>query len=188
MRDSKSRSENGFTFDTCVAIKMCENPNLGSLLTCRMDFENSRIHLSSQTVSEAKRLGYDVDHISKQIQRAVGAEVIFERVSYEMYLDSQYLEKMCPTLHFGDSQILAYARASGTTLVTCDRDLAKAARISDTKVINPDLLPCDEIAKNTKTRYYGLVKNAIPKPAIVKQKAKSLLLKPGKKIVWRTFV
>ena len=188
MRETNSRSENGFTFDTCVAIKMCENPNLGNLLTCRLDLVNSRIHLCSQTLSEVQRLGYNLDHISREIQMAIGAEIIFQRVYDEIYLDSQYLEKMCPTLHSGDSHIIAYARASRTTLITCDRGLAEAARISDIKVINPDLLPCDEIAKNTKTKYYGLVKNAIAKPAIVKQKTKSLLLKPGEKIIWRSFV
>jgi len=187
MRDSNSRSENGFTFDTCVAIKMCENPNLGSLLTCRVDFENSRIHLSSQTVYEAKRLGYDTDYISKQIQGAVGAEVIFERVSDEMYLDAQYLEKMCPTLHFGDSQILAYARASGTTLITCDRGLAEAAILSGTKVINPDILPCDDL-RNEKPKLQKIVIRAIQKSSRAANKAKSLALKPGQKIVWRSFV
>jgi hypothetical protein len=183
----KRVQEKNFTFDTCVGIKICENQNLGNLLACRVDFKDSQIHLSSQSIFEAQRLGYDIESISKQIQNTTGAKIVFGKITDTMYDDAHYLESVCPTLHSGDSQILAYARATGTTLITCDRCLVTAAKLSGVNVLNPDLLPCDQIAKNTKSKYSIIVKKAISKPQIVKQKVKSQLLKPGKKIIWRSF-
>ena len=188
MDGHKNRSQNGFTFDTCVGIKVCENPNLGSLLACRVNFENSQIHLSSQTLFEAQRLGHDVETISDHIQKSTGATIIRGKITDEMYDDAYYLEGKYPTLHSGDSQILAYARATGTTLITCDRGLLEAARLSGTPVVNPDLLPCDQIARTVKSKYRGIVRKVIARPVAVKQKVKSLVIKPGQKIVWRSFV
>ena len=101
--------------------------------------------------------------------------------------DAAYLKTMCPTLHNGDSQILAYARATNTSLVTCDKGLAEAAKVSGTKLINPDLLPCDTIRLHKKSKMQKIVDRAIRKPSEVKEKIKSLALKPGQKIVWRSF-
>lgn len=180
-------SQNGFTFDTCVGIKICENPNLGSLLSCRVNFKNSKIHLSSQTLFEAKRLGHNVEHISKQIQNTIGAKVITGIITTDMRNDADYLEDVCPTLHRGDSQILAYTRATGTTLITCDKGLAEAAILSGVQVVNPDLLPANTFTNNVKSKFQIIVKKVTVKPTIVKQQIKSQLLKPGKKIVWRAF-
>ena len=182
-------SQNGLTFDTCVGIKICENPNIGNLLECRVNFENSDIHLSSQTVFEVKRLGHDIDHISKQIQSTIGANIISGYITNDMQNDANYLESVCPTLHTGDSQILAYARATGTTLITCDRGLIEAASSTGIQVVNPDLLPCTALTKKvTKSIFHGMVRKVVAKPKITKRKAKSFALKPGKKIIWRSFV
>ena len=180
-------SQNGFTFDTCVGIKICENPNLGSLLSCRVNFENSKIHLSSQTIFEAKRLGHNVEIVSKQIQRTIGAKVITGIITPDMRNDAEYLEDVCPTLHKGDSQILAYARATGTILITCDKGLAEAAIMSGVQVVNPDLLPSNSFTNNVKSKFQIIVKKVTVKPIVAKQQIKSQLLKPGKKIIWRSF-
>jgi hypothetical protein len=187
MASKTDRSQNKYTFDTCVGIKAFERPNVGNLLACHIDFEASEIHFSSQSLFEAQHLGYEVEAISEQIQKSTGARVILGKVTDEMYDDASYLESVCSTLHSGDSQILAYARATGTTLITCDRGLAEAAIFSGVAVINPDLLPCQQITKDTSSKYSGIVRKAIQKPQIIKQKVKSQLLKPGKKIIWRSF-
>ncbi len=189
MVDKTDRSTNGFTFDTCVGIKICENQNFGSLLACRVNFERSDIHLSSQTIFETKRLGYDIGHISKQIQKMIGTNIIINgHITNDMQNDADYLLTVCPTLHPGDSQILAYTRATGSTLITCDRGLAEAATLSGVKVVNPDLLLYDKFENNTKSRIRVIFKQVIVKPTFAKQQIKSQLLKPGKKIIWRSFV
>jgi predicted nuclease of predicted toxin-antitoxin system len=178
--------EHNYTFDTCTGIKICENPNVGTLLSCRINFENSTIHLNSQTVIEANRLGYDINSISKQIKESIGAKVIFGSITHLMIQDAKYLDTKCPTLHNGDDYILAYARATNTTLVTCDKGLAEAATLSGTKVVNPDLLPCEKMGLR-KSKLEKIVDKAIRKPSVIKQKVKLLILKPGQKIVWRSF-
>ncbi len=179
-------NKHNYTFDTCVGIKICENLNVGNLLSCRINFENSTIHLSSQTVGEANRLGYDINFISQQIRKSIGTKIIFGSITDAMIRDASYLETHCPTLHDGDDYVLAYARATNTILVTCDKGLVKAAIMSGTKVINPDILPCKEIGLE-KSQMSKIVNRAISKPSEVKQKVKSFILKPGQKIVWRLF-
>ena len=200
MENEINGSENGFTFDTCVVIEMLKNPNVGGLLVCRLNFENSDIHLCTQTIIEAERLGYDTVFISKQIQSITRTNVIIGSVTNDMQNDAKRLEKTCSDLHNGDSQILAYAKATETTLVTRDRGLAKSAAQSGVVAINPDLLACDEIAKNSrysrtvkkaklvakKTRVHKIIKKANEK-LDTKNKVESLILKPGEKIIWRSF-
>lgn len=152
-------NEDGHTLDTCGAIKIFENPNMASLLLCRLNLKGSQIHLTSQTVFELKKLGYDFEQIAKHIQQTVGAAIIVGDITEEMENNAEYLETVCPTLHFGDSQILAYSKATGTTLITCDRGLVKAARMSNVNVVNPDLLHCGESAAKARTsRLRGDVK------------------------------
>ena len=181
-------SENGYTFDTCVGIKISENPNLINLLKCHLNIEKSDIHLTSQTVFEASRLGHNFDHVSKQIQTTFGVNVIQGHITKDMQDDSDYLENICPTLHTGDSQILAYTRSTGTTLVTCDRGLTEAAISSGVQVINPDLLLCNKFENNIKSKIQVIAKQVRVQPIRAKQEMISQLLKPGKKIIWRSFV
>lgn len=177
----------GFVLDTCVAIKLCENPNHGGLLTCRIDFGGSTVYLNSQTVLEAERLGYDSSQIRGQVQAALSTDVEFGDITDDIEFDAQYMQVQYPTLHSGDSQILAFARATSSMLVTCDRGLAIAAKESGAQVINPDTLPCEQITRTPKSRWARVVRKALAKPSEVSRKAKTIALKPGQKIVWRSF-
>ena len=182
-----NRSENGFTFDTCVGIKLCKNPNLVNLLTCRLDIGTSKIHISSQTIVETRRLSYDIYYIIKQIE-LTGAQVIRGHITDEMKRHADYMESQYSMLHAGDSEILAYAHATGTTMVTCDRDLACATKLSGIDAVNPDLLPCDRLAKNSKLPFRRIVNKARQKQIEIKQKIKkSMTVKSGEKILWRAF-
>ena len=67
MEDTLAGSKNGFTLDTCVGIKICDIPNLGNLLACRLNFKDSEIHFCSQMISESKNNYYDINLISKKI-------------------------------------------------------------------------------------------------------------------------
>jgi hypothetical protein len=188
MEDTLAGSKNGFTLDTCVGIKICDIPNLGNLLACRLNFKDSEIHFCSQMISESKNNYYDINLISKKITSSTGANVVFGSITDDMENDAEYLLALCETLHAGDSQILAYARATKTTLITCDKGLAAAAKFCGVNVVNPDTLPCDQITKKVKKSKFNLtVKNIISKPLRVQNKVKSFTLKPGQKIIWRTF-
>ncbi len=173
-----------FIFDTCVEIRMCQNPNIASLLACRIDLKDSTVHLNSQISTELTKSCYDVESISRQIE-SLGAHVKRKSITSQMKDRAIILESQCPTLHRGDSCILAYAEMTKITLVTSDRGLAQAAKLIGVGVINPDLLPCDVSAKKVKTRFHNIV---IRLPPVVKKKAsKSISLKPGHRITWSAF-
>ncbi len=178
--------KHNYTFDTNVVIKIYENPNVGNMLFCRINFENSTIHLNSQILKEVNRLGVTINSVTQQIKESIGSKIVFGDVTDEMDCDASYLQTKCPTLHYGDDRILAYTRATKTTLVTCDKGLERAAIMCDTKVVNPDILPSDKI-KLKKSKIRKIVDRTIRKPSATKQKIRSLALKPNQKIVWRSF-
>ena len=179
-----NRSDNGFTFDTCVGISMREIKNLENLLKCRIEFQNSVIHLTSRTQIEATKNGYNFDNIVRQIESSLQTKVVYGRITNELRCIAKDLLKRCPTLHPGDSEILAYALHLKTILVTSDQGLLQAAKIVKVPTINPNTLTCnfDTNVIVSRSRSNGSFKN----PALPKR-AKSLL-KPGEKIIWRSFV
>jgi len=181
---SKVESGNGFTLDTCVVIKICENPNIANLLACRINFENSPVYLNSQTAYELQKHGYGLDQVYTILRTTLRTTIIYERITDEIKNHASYLQSICPTLHTGDAEILAFSKAKSTILVSCDKGLLEAAKSVKTEFVNPDILPCDEIAKKTKTKFYGVIKNAVKtSPSQIKLVAN----KPTKKILWRSF-
>lgn len=188
MRIITEMKETGFTFDTCVILKICQgDKNFTNLLKCRINFHGSTINLNSQIIDEMNRHGFDCETISKTLSSQLGTHVNFYNVSDDVFSDALYMRRIYPTLHAGDDQILAFAIANNSTLVTCDKGLVEAAKLAGANFVNPDLLPCDETIKVKKSRWGKIVKNMIIKSPNSAMVIKSKLLKPGKKIVWRSF-
>ena len=127
-----NRSRIGFTLDTSVVINILKNPNIGALVSNRLNFVNANIHLCAQVIFEAKIKGYAINF--KQIQSITkAANIIYGKITNNMQNNAKILK-----IHKGDSRILAYAKATRTILVTCDNEFAKVAAESDVVVINPD--------------------------------------------------
>ena len=164
MRQDTDRSQNRFTFDTCVLIEMYESPNFADMLAWRTDMNGSEIHLCSYASDEFRKKGHDINHVRGRL-RKMGARIVTKAVTDEMEHDAVRLRSECDMLHYPDNHILAYARATETTLVTRDRNLAEAAGLVGTRCTNPDLLPCDEQARNVGSRYRGIVKAWMATPA-----------------------
>jgi len=161
----------GFAFDTCVILKICQrNHNLADLLRCRTDFKTSKILINSKTLEEMERHGYGRSRVYRELSHCFGNDIVLVNIPYEVRLDARLLRELCPTLHSGDDEILAFSIATNSVLVTCDRGLIEAARMSGVSFINPDLLH----------REYSGTK-------IVKHEQSSIL-KPGMRIAWRMFV
>jgi len=198
----EQKMKNGFTLDSCVIIRICENPNIGSLLSCRINFDNSKVFLNSQTVLEVKKHGYSFDFVCQTLKKTLGTEVVYEEISENLKNYASVLQNLYPTLHAGDAEILAFAESKSSVLLSCDKEFLIAAKQAGVKFVNPDILPCDIIAKKVKTKFYGIVKNAIKKNSQYKQKTnsinnkktilptviKSTINKPVTKIAWSTFV
>ena len=159
MSQKYSRSDKQYTFDTCIGIKMVENPNFASLLSCRLERENSLVRLTSQTELELTRKGYDFASVSARIHECLGMNIVHTSIDEDMRFVAKCLKITCPTLHNADSLILADSKLNGTTLVTCDRGLTTAADLVGVCVINPDVIATDTNAPNPTSRYTCIVRN-----------------------------
>ena len=154
MIDLEAKGLKKYTIDTCVLIKMCENPNFGDLLSCNIDFKNSIVFLNSQTISEAEKYGHSSDRVRRVVRNSLGAKVVFEDANAKLRSRAHDLQMLCPMLHHGDSLILAFAESNLSRLISCDRDFLAAAEISKVEHVNPDLLACDAIAaKKVENKY-----------------------------------
>ena len=119
------------TFDTCAIVKILEHSGIADWMGRR--FGNSVIHVSSEAIREAHNLGYGRESVYRI--KSFGLRIEYGPVTDVMRDDAKRLEAGCPTLHDGDSRILAYARATDTELVTFDRGLAVAAKDSGSRVV-----------------------------------------------------
>ncbi len=137
------KSETGFTLDTCAIIRICENRNVAAMLACRIDFENSPVYLNSMTVYEAGKKGLDKNAITSILKDRLGASVLYEPVTAGMNSAAMVLECHHSTLHYGDSQILAFSISKSTLLITRDKGLITAAIEAGSNAVNPDDLPVD---------------------------------------------
>ena len=181
--NNANKLNNDFTFDTCIGISMRKVKNLENLLKCKIDFKNSMIHLTSRTRLEATKNGYNFDNIVQQIESSLQTKVVYGRITSALRRDAKNLLKRCSTLHPGDSEILAYAISSNTTLLTSDKGLLQAANIVKVPTINPNTLTCsyDNYVISRSRNNKSFRNPSLPK------RAKSLL-KHGEKIIWRSFV
>lgn len=202
--EQPKKSKNGrctdTCFDTCSAIRFCEYPNYCVELIERIDFRNSDIHLSNQTLLELKRYGIGYDDIIKKIQSLFGGNIIVECATDVLNIDAKWLEDACPSLydaglplheldlplhkvglpshkpgvilHRGDGEILAYAIATGTTLISCDQRLVIAAMILGVDVINPDPSQYDTSANDHDSKLDVLLTNAIEKSIGISKEVK----------------
>lgn len=184
-----------FTTDSCVGIKVYENPNVGYMIRTRIGLdEDSVVYVTSQTKFEVTKLGYDFDKICAALSVTLGCRVIPKKITYELFQKSRMLEQDFPTLHAGDSAILAFAIDTKSTLITCDRDLLVTASGAGVNSVNPDLLPCEHI-RRPKSRVQMMARAAIKSlkrdsdvKKTARKKIQSVALKPGQKILWRSFV
>ena len=139
----KTAGKTGYVLDTCVLRRICDNENFAVSLSCRIGFEDSYVVVTSKALEEASRHGYDYATIEDLVFRRLKAPVRYEQITHLQHTEAKRLEKRYATLHTGDSDILVFARDKKTTLVTCDKGLAKAAGQAHCACINPDNLPCD---------------------------------------------
>lgn len=131
---------NTFTFDTCVGIKMIENKNFFILLSCRLNFVDSIIHVPIQSINEFESNKYDSDSIIELVKKLNNDNIITDYITDDVVNHASALRKKYPMLHSGDDIILACASLNSTTLITCDRDLITAANLAGIGTINPDFL------------------------------------------------
>ena len=177
---------NNYVLDTCAAIKIVDNPNFLSMLSCRLNLKNSRIILCSQMIFEFHKNGFDLDILVK-ILESVQTKVDFKRCTYKIHQKAIYLESLCNSLHSGDSEILAIAYDKKFDLISCDKGLVNAAKQFNIKNVNPHMMISNIDTKRSRTSYFATVKKVIQEKKKQVVNTPSTLLKPGQKIIWRSF-
>lgn len=172
MAELIATTRKAFTLDTCVILKICRGGrNFADCLKCRIDFAGSEILLNSKTVEEMERHGFDYDSVSEKLSEVFETAVSFTEITDDVFADAKYMQKIYPTLHSGDDEVLAFAIATNSILVTRDKGLFEAAKLAKATVINPDTVEALEIPQS-------------PSPA---KRTLSDLIKPGTKITWSAF-
>ncbi len=180
-------SQTRFTLDTCVGRKAYENPNYLDMLNTLVDLKHSSVVFTTVTIYEIeKKADYHFDDVKENLESSLGIKISVGKITDEISAFAENLVENHELLHRPDNQILAYAICTDSVLVTCDKDLVRVAQQIGQKVMNPDKL-CTDTSMNIKSRYHKIVRKVIAKPHVIKQKVKSLAIKPGQKIIWRTF-
>ena len=183
-----------YVLDSCIGRRCYETPEYLDMLKMRVDFNASKTVFTSVSVFEIdKRSEYGFDAVQSKMESFLGGKIETEKITYDMSQLGMWLRDNNEGLHLPDDRILAYAMLTDSVLITCDKGLEQAARNVGHDVINPDNTIID-FAKTTS----ALVKLAQSKVLLIRQKmnkptqtinkVKSLALKPGKKIIWRSFV
>ena len=182
-----------FALDTCIGRRCYENPAYLDMLKTRVNFDKMDTVFTSVSVFEVdKRAEYGFNEMQSAIESSLGKKIDVKEISYDMNLLGMWLRDNIGELHFPDDRILAYAMITGSILITCDKGLEKAARSVGHAVINPDNAVIDfsktksDLARLAKSKMQSIRKKIVS-PVQGVQKAKSLALKPGKKIIWRSF-
>jgi len=190
MANRNDRSENRFTLDSCTGRKCYENPAYLDMLKIRVNLESSKTVFTEVSVYEIdKRTEYGFDAVQSTLESSIGNEIQVEKITYDMHQLGIWLRENNEGLHVPDDQILAHAMLTDSVLITCDKGLERAARNMGHDVINPDRTVID--FSRTKST---IAKLAQSKVLLIRQKvqainnAKSVILKPGMKIIWRSFV
>ena len=174
------------SFDSCVIRNSVENPNYLVSIKTRYDFSNSTVLLSETAVREitaqldAISPGITVEEIAQRIERNLQCSVEIMDNSQEVEMMADYLLNLYSSdgLHTPDNLHMAFSVVHKTTLFSCDYKLINVCKKNNTPCINTHKLETDE----------GIVVTAKKIVKNFKPKIKSSLLKPGEKIVWRSFV
>lgn len=140
MRGTNSKA-NCTAFDTNVIWRLFEEPNFADMLAMHGHLRGGAIvHICG--IVEHELAKYDFDAAGSMLE-ARGATVVHGYITAEMRVDARAMEdRHKGLLHYPDSAILAYAKARSIGLVTCDKNLAAAAKSEGVRVVNPDHVCC----------------------------------------------
>ena len=165
-----------YTLDTCICVKIVQNPNFVNLLKLHIDPENSSVYVNEQVVKEIQRkFGYEIDHLLGHLKSSLGAGVFYGNITNKIETDAQYLLKHT-SVHNGDAQILAFTRDTDSVLISCDKDLISIAISVGVSTINPDQLHTGNLEFQINKGHDRIAQTV--------EKISKQIKKPIKKITW----
>ena len=178
-----------YSLDTCSARKIVENPNYLTCTKMYLDFSDSKILLNETAIYEFGKQISEIDSINSidemitKIESSLGVEVEVRNNSEEVkQLANDLVNELGQDgLHRPDNLHMAFSIINKTTLLSCDGALIHCCEKKRHSCINTNKMATDSNTKVKESKFEKLVRAVQPK-------VKSTILKPGQKIVWRSFV
>ncbi len=135
-----------FIIDTCVGRRLLGNPNYLSPLKFRTEFnwDESRILVPEQVIHELEKQGVSLSELASAVRKSLGPKMYKIHFSQDETSISEILLGGLSTLHAPDHFVLASAIYNRAILLTCDKNLAYAAKKCEHLVINPDMVHTNE--------------------------------------------
>ena len=172
-------SDMTYTLDTCICVKIVQNPNFVNLLKLYIDSENSSVYVNEQVIKEIQRkFGYEINHLLGHLKSSLGVDVFYGNISDKIESDAKYLLKHT-SVHNGDAQILAFTRNTDSVLISCDKDLISIAISVGVSTINPDQLHTGNLEFQ--------INKGRDRIAQTVEKISNQVKKPVKKITWELY-
>ena len=168
-----------YTLDTCICVKIVQNPNFVNLLKLHINSKDSLVYVNEQVVKEIQRkFGYEINHLLGHLKSSLGVDVFYGNISDKIETDAKYLLKHT-SVHNGDAQILAFARDNDSILISCDKDLINTAISVGVSTINPDQLHTGNLEFQINKGHDRIAQTV--------EKISKQIKKPIKKITWELF-
>ena len=165
-----------YTLDTCICVKIVQNPNFVNLLKLHINSKNSSVYVNEQVVKEIQRkFGYEINHLLGHLKSSLGVDVFYGNITDKIETDAKYLLKHT-SVHNGDAQILAFTRDNDSILVSCDKDLINTAVSVGVSTINPDQLHTGNLEFQINKGHDRIAQTV--------EKISKQIKKPIKKITW----
>ena len=165
-----------YTLDTCICVKIVQNPNFVNLLKLHINSKDSSVYVNEQVVKEIQRkFGYEINHLLGHLKSSLGVDVFYGNISDKIETDAKYLLKHT-SVHNGDAQILAFTRDNDSILVSCDKDLINTAVSVGVSTINPDQLHTGNLEFQINKGHDRIAQTV--------EKISKQIKKPIKKITW----
>ena len=139
MNETNGQTNKWYNPDTCTIIEICKNPNLGTLLSCRLELDkNSKIFLNEVSLNEAENKGFSKTEVVLTLSKCFPCKVIIRQVAVNTRIFGSQLESHYANLHRGDSAILAFSISTSSTLITYDKDLLAVCKLAKVPHLNPN--------------------------------------------------
>ena len=143
MNETNNHIKKCFNLDTCTIIEICENPNLGSLLSSRLGIDKkSKIFLNEISLNEAENKGFSKTEVILILSKCFNCKIIIKQVAINTRIIGSKLETLYPNLHRGDSAILSFSISTSSTLITYDKDLLAVCKLAKVAHLNPNDFLC----------------------------------------------
>ena len=168
-----------YTLDTCICVKIVQNPNFVNLLKLHIDSENSSVFVNEQVINEIQRkFGFEINRLLGHLKSSLGVSVFYANITDKIETDAKYLLEHT-SVHNGDAQILAFTRETDSILISCDKDLISTAISVGVSTINPDQLHTGNLEFQMNKGHGRIVQTV--------EKISNQVKKPTKKITWEMF-